>query len=156
MVKNDAGERVIDAVVNEVAELSIAHRFAQDPGDEGRGRGHEKSARLRQDLHVLREQSVDLSVDHSGEQAEGLHMPIVGDGKAAADVEDLDGMATRVRLSQYRRGNIKSLNEVLEVGALAAHVKTQSLDLQSDLECSADQIHCFSRVTAEFGRQLHH
>ena len=83
-------------------------------------------------------------------------MPVIGDRKAAAYVEDFDLMDTCVRLSQYRCRNIKSLNEVLEVGALAAHVKAQSLDLQSDIEGSADQIHCFSRVTAEFGRQLHH
>ena len=126
MVKNDAGERVIDAVVNEVAELSITHSFADDPCDEGGGRGNEKSARLREDLHVSREQSVDLGVDHSGEQAERLHMPVIGDRKAAAYVEDFDLMATGVRLSQYRCRNIKSLNEVLEVGASAAHAKAHT------------------------------
>ena len=90
-------EGVIDAVVDVVAGLAVAHGLADDARDGGGGGGHQEAARLGQDLDVRREQAVDLGVDLPGQRAEGLHVPVVGRREAAADVEDLDLVAARLR-----------------------------------------------------------
>ena len=103
VVEDDARKGVVDAVVDVVAGPAVAHRLADHACDRGRGRRHQEAAGLGQDLHVLREQPADLGVDRAREQAERLHVAVVGHREAAADVEDLDRAAAALGLVAHRR-----------------------------------------------------
>ena len=60
MVEDDAGKRVIYAVVDEIAGLAVAHGFANDARDQSRSRGHKKPSWLGKNLNVIREQSFHI------------------------------------------------------------------------------------------------
>ena len=149
MVKDDAAEGVINAVVNVVAGLAVAHRFADDRRDGCGGGGHKEPARLGQDLDGFRKEAVNLGVDLPCQGAERLDVFVVGGGKAAADVENLERMSARFGFAHYRGRNIQCLNEVLEVSALAADVEAQALDHQAQVKCGVDEVHGFAGVAAE-------
>src|SRR6185369_10019723 len=53
MIENDAGESVINAVVDEIARLPVTDGLADDASDGGSSRGHEEPARLGENLNVL-------------------------------------------------------------------------------------------------------
>ena len=89
VVEDDAGERVIHAVVDVVAAFAVAAGLADHLGHERGGGGHQEPARLGQDLDVLGEQPVEFGVDPPGQRLERLDLLVVGGGKAAADVEQL-------------------------------------------------------------------
>ena len=58
-------------------------------------------------------------------------MLVVGRGETAADVEDLDLVPALAAFLHHRGGDVERLDEVLEVGALAADVEAQALDHQA-------------------------
>src|SRR5580765_4720739 len=150
MIENDPAEGVINAVVDVVAGFAVTHCLADDARD-GRGcSSYQETARLRQDLNIPREQPVDLGVNLSRQQAERFHVPVVWGRKTSANIQDLDLMAARLGLAHYRGRNVEGLHEVLEIGALAADVKTEAFDDQPQFECQLNQVHRLARVTAEF------
>src|SRR5438093_346212 len=117
---------MIDAVVDKIAGLSIAHRLADDARDRRcRGRNQE-SAWLGHDLNVLGEETVDFSIDLFGQKTDGLDVAVVMSREASSDIEDFDFMASAARFIHHCRSHIQRLDEVLEISALAANVETQS------------------------------
>ena len=73
-------------------------------------------------------------------------MLVIGGGKAAADVQDVDLVIAAVPgLFEDAVGDAEGLHVVLEIGALTAHVKGQALDHQPCVEGSLNQIHGFPR-----------
>ena len=117
VVEDDAGERVIHAVVDVVAELAVAHRLADDRGDQrGRG-GHMKrpgSARISR----LGEEAVEFGIDARGQFPEGFDLGIVGGGEAAADVEEFEFMPRASASLKMPWAQAEGLDEVFEVGGL--------------------------------------
>ena len=87
---------------------------------------------------------------------ERLHVRVIGHREAAADIQDLDLAAARSRLFHHRRGDVQGLHEVVEIGALAAHVEAQPLHHQPDPEGLQHQVHRLARIAAELRGQLHH
>src|SRR5208283_3744 len=81
MVEDDAGEGVIDAVVDIVTELPIAHGLAEYPGDGEGGGGDHEPARLGEYLDVLLKQAGELAVDERRQLAEGLDAVVIGGGE---------------------------------------------------------------------------
>ncbi len=156
MIEDDSAKCVIHAVINVIARLSVTHRFADDAGHGAGCRGDQESPRLGQDLDIFWKQPRDLPVDLLRERAEWLYMLVVRRGKAAADVQYLDFVAARFGFPHHRCGHVHRLDEVLKICALAAHMETQSLDDQTQLECPDDEIHRFARVAAELGGELDH
>ena len=95
MVEDDAAERVVNAVVDVVARSAVAHGLADDAGDAGCGAGDEEPSRLGENLDVGGKQPVNLGVDDAGQFGEWPDVFVVGRGKTAADVEDLDFVTAR-------------------------------------------------------------
>ena len=78
-------------------------------------------------------------------------------GEAAADVEQLQLEAARLRLREDTAAvRLQRLDVVLDVGALAADVKAQALDLELVVARKRHQVHGLARRCAELARQLHH
>src|SRR5437899_11269454 len=107
MIEDDPAERMVDAIVDVVAGLPIPHGFSKDPRDGGGGRSDQKPARLGQNLDICRKQAVNLSIDFAGQSAERLDVFVVRGREPAADIEDLDLMPARFRLSHDRAGYIE-------------------------------------------------
>ena len=76
--------------------------------------------------------------------------------KSAADVEELELVAARFRLSEDARGQVQGLDVVLNVRALTADVEAQSLDFELVVVRERDEVHGFARQRSEFARELHH
>src|SRR6267154_204814 len=93
MIEDDPAEGVIDTIVNVIAAFAVTHGFANDPRYCRGRRGHQKTPRLGQDLHVPGKKAIDLDIYFPGELTEWLDMFIVRGGKASSDVEDLQLMA---------------------------------------------------------------
>src|SRR5204863_4206321 len=120
----DAAESVIDAIVNVIAPLSVAHCFTNDRGYRGCRCGHQKTAWLREDLDVLGKQTRHFAINFFGQRAEWLHMLVVRRGKTASDIQNLYLMTARSRLRHHSSGHIQGLHKILEVRALAPHMET--------------------------------
>ena len=58
-------------------------------------RGDEEAARLGQDLDLLGEEAVEFAVERSRQVLERLDVLVVGRGKAAADVEQVQLLDSR-------------------------------------------------------------
>ena len=87
MVEDHAGVGMIHTVVDIVAELPVAHGLAEDLGDGVPRSCDHEPPRLSQDLDVLREQAVELTVDERRQFTERLDAGIIGGGETATDVE---------------------------------------------------------------------
>src|ERR1043165_2396492 len=145
---------MIHAVVNVVARLAVAHRLADDPGDGGRGGGDEESPGLGENLDVPVEQAVNLGIDDARQFAKRFDVLVVGGGKAAAHVENLDLVAALAALLHDGGGGVERLDKILEVRALAADVETQALDDEPELERFEEQIHRLAGLAAELVREF--
>src|SRR5262249_38046830 len=133
VVKDDPRVGVVDTVIDVVAGLAIAHGLA-DYGSNTRAadRG-KKAARLGENLDVLREEPLDLAVDHLGEFGEWPNTRSVGRRAAAADVEQVHlRVAAVAGLLEDVGGEVQRLNVVLEIGGLASDMEADALDGESD------------------------
>jgi hypothetical protein len=82
VVENDAGEGVIHAVVDVVAEFAVAHGLADDFRDGGRGGRAEGNGPARRESDVIfGNKPVQLAVDDLGQFAERLDESSYGAGK---------------------------------------------------------------------------
>src|SRR5439155_20855902 len=144
MIENDAGKGLINAIVDVITLFAVAYGLANDPGNRSGGGGDEKAPRLGQNLDVFREEAVDFGIDLPGEQAERLDMFVVGRGKSAPDIEDFDFMPARLGLLHHGRGQVERLDKILEIGALASHMKAQALDDEAHPERCDNKVHRFS------------
>jgi hypothetical protein len=72
-------------------------------------------------------------------------------GETAADVENLNLVAARLRLLHHAGGDVQRLDEVLEIHALAADVEAQSLHHQAQVEGLLNQRPPPRWVGPEFG-----
>src|SRR5205085_4258893 len=88
MIKNDAAEGVINAIINVIARFSIPHRFADDPRDGGRCGRDEKPAWFGKNFDLPRKEPIDLGVDLFCQATERLYVFVVRSGKTAADIEN--------------------------------------------------------------------
>ena len=111
---------------------------------------HHEPARLGDDVRVLGKEARDLGVDFSGQDLDGFHVPMVGSGEAAADVKNLDLLAVRLGLPHHAGGDVKSLDEVLEIHALAADVEAQSFHHQTEVARRLNQRLGFAGIGPEF------
>ena len=72
------------------------------------------------------------------------------DYESAADVEDLDFVTARLGFAHDRGGDIEGLDEVLEVGALAADMEAEALDDEAQGEGGLDKVSpAFARALQE-------
>lgn len=156
MVENDAAKGVVDTIVDVIARFAIADGPADDAGERGRSGGDEESARFGKDLDILWKQSVDLSIDLFGEGTEWFYVFIVGRRKAATDIENFDFVSARFGFVHYRGGDVECLNEILEIGALAPDVEAETFVDKAHCKSADDQIHGFTGIATELGRQFHH
>src|SRR4029077_16356548 len=128
VVENHSAERMVDAVVQVVAELPAAHGLADDLSNGRRGGSHEETAGLRENLDRMRKEAVQFRIDGARELVEGRDRVVVVRREASADVEDLELDAARQGVGEDARGQLQRLDVVLDVGALAPDVEAQSLD----------------------------
>ena len=157
VVENHPRVGVIDAVVDVIAHLAVAHRLADDLRHRVAGAGHQEASRLGQNLDVAGKQAVELGIDDLRQFAERLHRRVVRRGKTAADVDQVHFRVAAVPgLLEHRRGQAERLDIVLEIGRLAADVKTDALDDEARLGRREDEVHGLARRGAEFGGQLDH
>ena len=157
VVKNDAGEGVIDAVVDVVAQFAVAHGLADDLGDGGAGGGAEETARFGENLHVLGKQPVQFAVDDLGQFAERLDGGVVGRGKTAADVQQVHlGVTAVARFLVDVGGQVDGLDVIVKIRRLAADVEADAFHGQARPVRLQNHVHRFAGRRAEFGGQLHH
>ena len=156
VVEDHARIGVVNAVVDVVAELVVAKRLADDLRDGVARRGHEKAARLREDLDFLGKQPVEFVVDLLGKRAEFRHRGVVRRREAAADVEQFEVVAPRLGLVEDAGAKVDRLDVVLGVRALAADVEGEPLDGEIMLVGVFDQLHRLARQGAKLARELHH
>ena len=145
MVEDDAGKRVVHAVVDVVAALAVALGLADDLGHERGGGGHQESARLGQDFDIFGEQAVEFGIDAFGQFPEGLHAAVVRGGKAAADVQQFQLVAALSGFVEDARRQVQGLHVVLEVGGLAADVEAKPFDDQAGAMGGLDQLDGLAR-----------
>ena len=133
VVEDDAGERVVDAVVDVVAAFAVAEGLADHLGDRRCRRWPPGTAPARPGSRCASGKSRSNSaLSVLARSSKGLDVLIVGGGKAAADVQQVQLSKPRSRASwKIARGQVQGLHEVLEVGGLAADVEAQPLDDQA-------------------------
>src|SRR5262245_57803340 len=149
MIEDDAAEGVVHAVINVITRFPIAHCFSDDSGNRsGRG-GDQEPSRFGQNLEVAEKKSIDFSVDFLRQKAEGLDVLIIGSGKAAANVQDLNFVSPAPCFVHHRLGEIQGLDKILEIGALRTDVKAQAFNHQAEIKGVLDQIHRLARVASE-------
>src|SRR5262245_51813496 len=95
VVEKHAAERVVDAVVQVVAQLATADCLADDLGEASRGGSDKETAGFGEDLDWLRKKAVQFGGDGAGQAAEGRDRAVVVGRKAAADVQELQIEAAR-------------------------------------------------------------
>ena len=132
---------MIDAIVEIVTKLAAADGLADDLGDGGDGAGDQETPRLGKDFDRFGEKAVQLGVQHFGEFLEGWDRVVVVGGKTTADVEQLEIETARPGLCKDAHGQLQRLAVVLQVGALAADVEAQPLDLELVIVGEGDQVH---------------
>src|SRR5262249_36364525 len=90
VIEDHAAERLIDAIVDVITELSTTHGFPNDLADGGRSRGHEKPSGFGEDLDRWGKESIEFRVDRMREVFECGDRIVVVRGEPSADVEQLE------------------------------------------------------------------
>src|SRR5207237_1445683 len=156
MIEDNPGKSVINTIVDVVARFAFAPRFADDFCD-GRGGGrNNETPRFSEDLNIRGKEAIDFRIDLPGESPNRFDVRIVSRRKAAPDINNLDLMAAFPGLLHNGGGKIEGLDEVFEVGALAAHVKANPFDDQPDAKRLLHQIHRLTGIASELRGQLDH
>ena len=156
MVEDHARVGVIDAIVHVVAEFLVAKRLPDDLAHGRARRGHQKPPRLREDLDLLGKQPIEFVVDRLGKSGELRHRGVVGRGKTAADIEQFEVEASRLRLGEDVGAEVDCLDVVLRVGALAADVEREPLDDEIVVVGILDQVNRLAGQGSKLTRELHH
>ena len=65
-------------------------------------------------------------------------------------------MAARLGFAHHGGGGVERLDKVLEIGALAANMETESLHNESHLKGCNDQVHCLTGMGADGAEGLLH
>src|SRR5262249_44325067 len=130
MVEDHAAIGMIDTVIEIVAELATTDSLADDLCDRGGGRGDQKPPGFSKNFDGCWKKAVQLSIDRLGrafERGEGI---IVGGRDPTADVEQLELKAAALGFGEDSGGQVQRLDIVLHIGALAADVEAQPLDIE--------------------------
>ena len=90
--------------------------------------GYSEPAGFRQDLNVSGEEALDLGIKHSRELFKRFCFIIIPDGETTADIEYLYLMPARFRFPEDLCRELQRLHIILEIIALAADVKADTLN----------------------------
>ena len=159
MVKNHAGKSVVNAVVNVVAQFSIAHGLADDFGNSRRRSRAQEPARFGKNLEFFRQrriifwkQPVQFAVDDFRQFTERFDAGVVGRRKTAANIEQVHLVVTAFAcFFENIRGQVDGLDVILKIRRLAADVETDALDRQARPIRFQNQIHRLAGRRAELG-----
>ena len=156
MVEQYSREGMIDPVVQIVASFPVAFGLADNFSHESCRRADQESARLRQNFHTFREQTIQFHSENFRQFPERSHQAVITYRKTAPDIEQLKRKSACVRFLHNRGRRRNRLDIVFKIGALTSDVKRQTFYRQSGIKRAGDQVDRFTRRCAEFAGQFDH
>src|SRR5215510_13034458 len=145
VVEDHATVGMIDTVIEIVAELATTDSLADDLCDRGGGRGDQKPPGLSKNFNGCGKKAVQLSIDRFGQALERRDGIIVVGWEPTADVKQLELKAAALGFGEDSGGQVQRLDIVLHIGALAADVEAQPLDIELVVVGEGDQVHGLAR-----------
>src|SRR5262245_45867644 len=149
VVEDHTAVGMIDTVIEIVTELATTDSLADDLCDCGGSRGDQKPPWLGENFNGLWKETIQLGIDRFGQALERRDGIIVMRREPTTDVEQLEIEAAALGFGEDSGGQMQRLDIVLHIGALAADVEAQPLDVEFVIVGEGDQVHRLARQSAK-------